>query len=327
MVALARAEIDLEALAALPDDEVKSRLVALRGIGEWTAEWFLARHLARPHAWPVGRRRAAQGSRASLWWARRPRSARALPPVREPLRPLSLARAHRLQMIRNNQSRTDLTLVHELWRAFNAEVKERRSTTRTRTRSSRRWSRVSENVRLLADDDGSVALRTRDGGTRSARRLLYVRPGRAKRQRRGGASPEAAPRAASGRRPRCSSIRSSRRMPARARSTSASGFRPSISARSAARRARGAPRRSRRADSAPSTSRPTTRARSSATVPKVLPRTARRGTTVDGPHGWMDVRDESRPRSRELRRLAQGALLQIGGVALALGVEDGTVVR
>ena len=41
-------------LAALPDDEVKARLVALRGIGEWTADWFLARHLARPHAWPWG---------------------------------------------------------------------------------------------------------------------------------------------------------------------------------------------------------------------------------------------------------------------------------
>jgi DNA-3-methyladenine glycosylase II len=53
-VGLARAEIDLDALAALPDDEVKSQLVALRGIGEWTAEWFLARHLARPRAWPVG---------------------------------------------------------------------------------------------------------------------------------------------------------------------------------------------------------------------------------------------------------------------------------
>ena len=39
---------------ALPDDEVKARLVALRGIGEWTADWFLARHLARPNAWPWG---------------------------------------------------------------------------------------------------------------------------------------------------------------------------------------------------------------------------------------------------------------------------------
>jgi DNA-3-methyladenine glycosylase II len=53
-IGLARAEIDLPGLAQLPDDEVKTRLVALRGIGEWTADWFLARHLARPHAWPWG---------------------------------------------------------------------------------------------------------------------------------------------------------------------------------------------------------------------------------------------------------------------------------
>jgi 3-methyladenine DNA glycosylase/8-oxoguanine DNA glycosylase len=51
---LARAELDLDALAALPDDEVKAQLTAVRGIGEWTADWFLARHLARPHAWPWG---------------------------------------------------------------------------------------------------------------------------------------------------------------------------------------------------------------------------------------------------------------------------------
>jgi DNA-3-methyladenine glycosylase II len=33
---------------------VKATLVALRGIGEWTADWFLARYLARPRAWPWG---------------------------------------------------------------------------------------------------------------------------------------------------------------------------------------------------------------------------------------------------------------------------------
>jgi DNA-3-methyladenine glycosylase II len=54
VVGLARSELDLPALATLPDDEVKERLVALRGLGEWTADWYLARHLARPHAWPWG---------------------------------------------------------------------------------------------------------------------------------------------------------------------------------------------------------------------------------------------------------------------------------
>lgn len=53
-VGLARSELDLAGLAALPDEEVKARLVALAGIGEWTADWFLARHLARPEAWPAG---------------------------------------------------------------------------------------------------------------------------------------------------------------------------------------------------------------------------------------------------------------------------------
>ena len=52
MLGLARSDLDLDALAELPDDEVKARLVAIRGLGEWTADWFLARHLARPHAWP-----------------------------------------------------------------------------------------------------------------------------------------------------------------------------------------------------------------------------------------------------------------------------------
>jgi DNA-3-methyladenine glycosylase II len=54
VVGLARSELDLGALAELPDDEVRERIVAVRGLGAWTAEWFLARHLARPRAWPAG---------------------------------------------------------------------------------------------------------------------------------------------------------------------------------------------------------------------------------------------------------------------------------
>ena len=54
VVGLARSDLDLDALAGLSDDEVRARLVAVRGLGEWTAEWFLARHLARPNAWPAG---------------------------------------------------------------------------------------------------------------------------------------------------------------------------------------------------------------------------------------------------------------------------------
>jgi DNA-3-methyladenine glycosylase II len=62
-VALARGDLDLDGLAALDDDDVRARITALRGLGPWTAEWFLARHLARPRAWPAGDlalRKAAQ---------------------------------------------------------------------------------------------------------------------------------------------------------------------------------------------------------------------------------------------------------------------------
>jgi len=40
--------LDLETLQQATDDEVIERLTALRGLGRWTAEWFLARALGRP---------------------------------------------------------------------------------------------------------------------------------------------------------------------------------------------------------------------------------------------------------------------------------------
>jgi DNA-3-methyladenine glycosylase II len=53
-VALARSDLDLDGLAALEDDAVRELITRQRGLGPWTAEWFLARHLARPTAWPAG---------------------------------------------------------------------------------------------------------------------------------------------------------------------------------------------------------------------------------------------------------------------------------
>ena len=51
---VARSDLDFAELALLPDDEVKARLTSLRGLGDWTADWFLARYLGRPRAWPAG---------------------------------------------------------------------------------------------------------------------------------------------------------------------------------------------------------------------------------------------------------------------------------
>lgn len=54
VIGLARSGLDLAGLALLTDEEVKAQLTALRGLGEWTADWFLARYLGRPRAWPAG---------------------------------------------------------------------------------------------------------------------------------------------------------------------------------------------------------------------------------------------------------------------------------
>jgi len=55
--------LELELLHDLPDDEVAARLVAVKGLGRWTADMFLMFHLRRPDVLPVGDlgvRRAAE---------------------------------------------------------------------------------------------------------------------------------------------------------------------------------------------------------------------------------------------------------------------------
>lgn len=54
--ALVRGGLDLDVLATLPDDEARRALVALPGIGVWTADVYLLACLGRPDLWPVGDR-------------------------------------------------------------------------------------------------------------------------------------------------------------------------------------------------------------------------------------------------------------------------------
>jgi DNA-3-methyladenine glycosylase II len=54
LLGLARSDLDLEHLRTLPDEEVIETLMSFRGVGRWTADWFLGRALARPAAWPAG---------------------------------------------------------------------------------------------------------------------------------------------------------------------------------------------------------------------------------------------------------------------------------
>ena len=74
VVSLARSELDFDELRELPDEEVKARLVALRGLGEWTADWFLARYLGAAARMARGRPRAAEGRGLVLRRAGLPRA-------------------------------------------------------------------------------------------------------------------------------------------------------------------------------------------------------------------------------------------------------------
>ena len=53
-IAQAALEPEWAEMSQLPDDEFVSRLIQLRGIGRWTAQWALVRGLARPDALPLG---------------------------------------------------------------------------------------------------------------------------------------------------------------------------------------------------------------------------------------------------------------------------------
>jgi len=53
---------DLTALGRLPDDEVRTELLRLRGVGRWTADVYLTMCLCRPDVWPRGDLALATGA-------------------------------------------------------------------------------------------------------------------------------------------------------------------------------------------------------------------------------------------------------------------------
>jgi DNA-3-methyladenine glycosylase II len=63
---------DLERLAELPDEEVRSSLMRLRGIGRWTADIYLIMCLRRPDVWPHGDQAIATAARELLELPARP---------------------------------------------------------------------------------------------------------------------------------------------------------------------------------------------------------------------------------------------------------------
>jgi DNA-3-methyladenine glycosylase II len=64
--------LDLEAVAQLDDVDVRTALVALPGIGPWTAEVYLLSALRRPDTWPTGDIALQEGARRAKGLELRP---------------------------------------------------------------------------------------------------------------------------------------------------------------------------------------------------------------------------------------------------------------
>jgi DNA-3-methyladenine glycosylase II len=84
--AVEEGSLDLEAIALLVDDDVRRALVALPGIGPWTAEVYLLSALRRPDTWPVGDIALQEAARRARRLAERP-SPDELEVIGEPWRP------------------------------------------------------------------------------------------------------------------------------------------------------------------------------------------------------------------------------------------------
>jgi DNA-3-methyladenine glycosylase II len=63
---------DLAGLQTLPDDEVRTALIAMPGIGPWTADIYLTMCLLRPDVWPHGDLALATSARDLLELDERP---------------------------------------------------------------------------------------------------------------------------------------------------------------------------------------------------------------------------------------------------------------
>jgi DNA-3-methyladenine glycosylase II len=70
--AIVDGHLDLDALPMLPDAEVRRDLVALPGIGPWTADVYMLACLARPDLWPVGDVALQTAAQRALGLERRP---------------------------------------------------------------------------------------------------------------------------------------------------------------------------------------------------------------------------------------------------------------
>jgi DNA-3-methyladenine glycosylase II len=84
--AIDQGDLDLAVLGALPADEAHRRLIAIHGIGPWTADIYLLFCLGHADAWPAGDLALQEAARLLLGLRARP-SSRDMGPLAESWRP------------------------------------------------------------------------------------------------------------------------------------------------------------------------------------------------------------------------------------------------
>jgi DNA-3-methyladenine glycosylase II len=93
--AIVGGHIDLDGLASLSADDAHARLVAIKGIGPWSADVYLLFCLGHPDVWPVGDLALQEAARVVLGLKERP-DARSLERIGERWRPWRAAAARLL---------------------------------------------------------------------------------------------------------------------------------------------------------------------------------------------------------------------------------------
>lgn len=84
--AVADGRLDFDRLERLSDDEAATELIALKGIGRWTADIFLMAAMKRPDVWPADDLAIRLGVQNLKGWTEKPDRSR-LMEVAEPWRP------------------------------------------------------------------------------------------------------------------------------------------------------------------------------------------------------------------------------------------------
>jgi DNA-3-methyladenine glycosylase II len=93
--AITAGRLALDELAQLEPDEAHARLIAVHGIGPWTADLFLLSCLGHPDAWPAGDLALQEAARLALGLRQRPDKAR-LESIGERWRPFRAVAARML---------------------------------------------------------------------------------------------------------------------------------------------------------------------------------------------------------------------------------------